>query len=332
MWFEELTGFREENPEQVRANIEIEGSALISKVNGARFNYGQLEVPTLATLRNQSPEITNFDSRIRLSEVVDNVQTLHQENDNRGALFQAASQFNLLEMVNPHVTPEKGVGIYENDHTQGPSCAIACGAGTIYRNYFAPVRGQIGQSATNQIDCLEDIGLELGNERSVLWEMSNGYALANPEGLKNINKQIKNKSETEYEDLKNKLRIGLQWDTEVTVGKGKSRVSQAYCSALPVAYSSVEAEFWTDFACLILEATYDATFYAALSNYQKTGNQKVFLTLVGGGVFGNKIEWILEAIKKSIIKFSNTPLEVKIVSYGKSNPHLLELINQLCHL
>ncbi|MCK5683507.1 hypothetical protein KAJ27_05280 [bacterium] len=55
-------------------------------------------------------------------------------------MFQVASQFNLLEMVSPGVTPEEGVGRYEHDHTQGPACAIACGVGTIYRNYFEAIQ------------------------------------------------------------------------------------------------------------------------------------------------------------------------------------------------
>jgi len=94
-----------------------------------------------------------------------------------------ASQFNLLETVSPSVTPERGVGIYENDCTQGPACAISAGAGTIYRNYFARVNGRTGQSATNQIDCLADIGAAMGNSDNRLWEMRNGYALATESGL-----------------------------------------------------------------------------------------------------------------------------------------------------
>jgi len=50
-------------------------------------------------------------------------------------LFEVASQINLLEMINQSSKPEDGIGIYEYDNTQGPKCAIACGAGTIYRNY-----------------------------------------------------------------------------------------------------------------------------------------------------------------------------------------------------
>ncbi len=40
-------------------------------------------------------------------------------------------------------------------------------------------------------------------------------------------------------------------------------VSQIYCSALPVAYCDAEPELWGDFASLVLEAAYEATFYAA---------------------------------------------------------------------
>jgi hypothetical protein len=320
MWFEDLTGFKEKNPGQVRLNLEISGNTLISKVNGAEYNFGRLEVASLDELKNQSPRLETYKSKIHIEEVVGNIQTFHNEKSNNGAFFQAASQFNLLEMAGPGVTPERGVGIYEKDHTQGPACAIACGAGTIYRNYFANVNGQIGQSSNNQIDCLMEIGIALNNEKYKLWEMSNGYALANIEGLKNITRQIRNRSEEEYEKLKGKLRIGLQWDTEVTTSESKHLVTQAYCSALPVAYSRVESEYWTDFAQLILEAAYEATFYAALINYHKTGNNKIFLTLVGGGAFGNRIDWIIDAIGKSIYKFSNTPLDVKIVSFGSSKP------------
>lgn len=72
---------------------------------------------------------------------------MHHSPENAGALFQVASQFNLLEMTSPTVTPEHGITRYRYDHTQGPACAIAAGAATIYRNYFAPVSGSHGQTA-----------------------------------------------------------------------------------------------------------------------------------------------------------------------------------------
>jgi hypothetical protein len=57
--------------------------------------------------------------------VTGDVWRMHLLPENAGALFQLASQFNLLEMTGPEVTPENGVvTIYQHDHTQGPACVI----------------------------------------------------------------------------------------------------------------------------------------------------------------------------------------------------------------
>lgn len=329
MWFKNLTGFDEISPTQVRENLSVEGTHLTSLVNGRRFQCGTLEIPTLQSLREQAPDLAEFDAQINLREVVADVQALHADPQNNHALFQAASQFNLLEMVGPQVTPERGIDIYEHDFTQGPACAIACGAGTIYRNYFVPVNGQTGQTADNQIDCLDLIGEALGNEDSRLWQMRNGYALIHQEGILQINTMLGKMDRAEREALKQKLKMGIQWDTEVTLYGSGQLVSQAYCSALPVAYSELESFYWERFASLILEATYEATLYAALINLQKTGTNKVYLTLVGGGAFGNETAWVMEALEKSFQKFRNTPLDVKIVSFRRSNPHVQQLLHKL---
>ncbi|MBK9254216.1 MAG: hypothetical protein IPM42_01875 [Saprospiraceae bacterium] len=329
MWFKELTGFEESDPIQVRKNISVEGEFLLSIVNGRKVRFGRLEIPTLKVLKESVSPLNSYSNKIQIAEIVGNVQELHSLSENKGAMFQAASQFNLLEMVGPQVTPEMGVSIYEFDKTQGPSCAIACGAGTIYRNYFVDLDGDMGQSERKQIDCLEDIGREFDNESKKYWKMQNGYALATRNGLSEISEIIQSLSDPAYENLKEKLKIGIQWDTEVTLASADQIVSQAYCSALPVAYSHIDAALWRDFANLILEASYEATFYAALQNFENTGNPRLYLTLVGGGAFGNDLDWILNAISKAVIKFKFTPLEVKIVSYRGSIPEIQKFINDL---
>lgn len=325
MWIKELIGFDEISQENVRENIVIDGMNLISKVNGKSFQFGALETPTLNELKEQSLPLEIYKEKIMVSEVIGDIQKLHCNPENNHALFQAASQFNLLEMVGPHIPPEHGIDIYEHDHTQGPACAIACGAGTIYRNYFVPLNGQIGQTINNQINCLEHIGNELNNSELLLWDMTNGYALPSEEGLLNVNAQLSKLNDYQREHLKSRLKIGIQWDTEVTLTNQKQIVSQAYCSALPVAYSDIESFYWEGFARIILEAAYEATLYAGLINLGKTGSNKIYLTLLGGGAFGNEPSWIMESLSKSIVKFKNTPLDVRIVSYGNSNPRIQKL-------
>lgn len=325
MWFEALTGFAEQSPEQVRDNLNVQNGVLTSQVNGRQFQCGRLETPTLAELRSQVKAESTPAGKLAINEVVADVQVLHADPANAGALFQVASQFNLLEMVSPSITPEAGVGIYENDFTQGPACAIAAGAGTIFRNYFAPVDGDIGQTAARQIDCLADLGAALGNTDGRLWRMQSGYALASKSGLQEIANRLAGANEEQRDALREQLRIGLQSNTQVTINECEHLVSQAYGSALPVAYSSHSSQLWEPFARLILEASYEATFCAAALNSQKTGNNKLFLTLLGGGAFGNETDWILSAIRRSMAIYAETDLDVFIVSFRSANLRLREL-------
>ncbi len=111
--------------------------------------------------------------------------------------------------------------------------------------------GQIGQSADNQIDCLAEIGEALGNSGSRLWEMRNGYALASENGLVEISKRLTGSSKNELDELRSLLRIGIQWNTEVTIA-GDGHRSQAFFSAFPVAYSRHAVAAWEPFARLVL--------------------------------------------------------------------------------
>jgi len=328
MWFESLVGFPETSPSDVRENLSIIGDKMVSSVNHRQMSHGKLTTPSLSELRSTVESVQSVSGRLQVSEIVADVQELHADPLNAGALFQVASQFNLLEMVAPSVVPEDGVGIYEHDYTQGPACAIACGAGTIYRNYFAPVDGGVGQSTDRQFDCLRDVGRVLGNDNHELWRMQNGYAFATAEGLASINQHLNLISETDRDKIRSSLRIGLQEGTEVTIRKPLHCVSQAYCSALPVAYSACSEELWASFAQLILEAAYEATLCAGVINAAATGNNQIFLTLLGGGAFGNHEDWILKAITRAMDLFRDIDLSVSVVSFGKSNRDVASLVRR----
>ena len=328
-WFAKLTGFSERSPDEVRENITIRDGRLASKVNDRSFQFGCLEIASLRELRERVAKVENTPGKLRVAELVGDAKAIHADSANAGAMFQVASQFNLLEMVSPSVTPEQGIAIYENDQTQGPACAIACGAGTIYRNYFVELDGQIGQTEAKQVDCLEEIGKALGNASSRLWKMRNGYALPTAEGLKEIDSRLAIMSESEQDELRAKLKIGLQWDTQVTLDGCEHLVTQAYCSALPVAYSGLSSRLWQRFARLILEAAYEATLATAVLNASKSGNKSVYLTLLGGGAFGNDQVWILDAIRRAAKPFAGFDLVVKIVSFRQSNPAIRKLCDDL---
>lgn len=348
-WFEQLVGFTEESPEQVRSHLVLEGTLLKSMANGTSFECGQLSIPTLKELRSEVERGDALGGSLHVEQIVSDAQALHQDPNNASATFQVASQFNLLEMISPRITPEQGVGIYSNDRTQGPACAIACGAGTIYRNYFVPVGNQIGQTANQQIDCIRDLGgalerspkhigsraqkmedQEVEAEQSTggcaFWTMSNGYAIPDAVQLTQINSLLLDMSDGELDELRSNLRVGIQSDTQVTIGDCQHSVTQVYCSALPVAYSNLPRTQWLFFATLVLEAAYEATFCAAILNARRSGNRNLFLTLLGGGAFGNESSWITSALERSIHRFSGYGLNVKIVCFREPHPEIQRLI------
>ena len=323
-WFDKLTGFSELPTDQVRDNLRLDGEQLTSLVNDRSFVAGKFTTPALEHLRT-GVEIPASGQRICVAEVLADVQSLHQDPSNENAVFQVASQFNCLEMVSPSAVPESGVGIYQNDWTQGPACCICAGAGTIVRNYFVELNGELGQSTDNQVDCLAGIGRYFDNATLGYWQMRNGYCLPNRKGLAAVEAKLAALSDDQRNELDGKLMVGYQAGTEVTVGESNHCVHQVFCSALPVAYSEVPSSHWNHFPRLILDATYELTFYIALQNSLKTGCNKLYLTLVGGGVFGNKLEWILSAIDRSLRLFAASELDVKIVSYGRSKAAVADL-------
>jgi hypothetical protein len=101
--------------------------------------------------------------------------------------------------------------------------------------------------------------------------MRNGYALCSREGLDAIDAYLRALSPDELDLLRSKLSIGLHRDVDVTEASGDRlpSVSQAFCSALPVAYTRVPAEYWERFARLILDAAYEATMLAGILNARR---------------------------------------------------------------
>jgi hypothetical protein len=320
-WFERITGFREDGYAATQRRLLIEGDELVSNVNGKRHGIGNLTLPTLAELRSRVNPDRGQRSSVQV--LVGDVRALHAETAYEGALFQVASQFNLLEMTSENVTPEDGVAGYAYDHTQGPACAMAAGAATIYRNYCVPIGDRIGQTSDHQLDALAGLGSALsdlvGLPISRLWRMQNGYALCAGEGLTAITDLLDDASEDLLDRLRGHLAIGLHRGVEVTDVPGTERrlVSQAFCSALPVAYSSLPQHHWESFARLVLQSAYEATLLAAAEQASNSGSNTVLLTRLGGGAFGNGDDWIDSAIERALAVVEHAGLDIRIVSRGE---------------
>ena len=333
-WFERLTGFAELHYEATRANLMIEKGRLISLVNRSSYAIGELTLPSLNELRRRALQVVSARGPSRVSISRGDVRALHARPEFKGALFQVASQFNALEMIGPEITPEHGVTRYENDMTQGPACAIATGAATVYRNYFVPLEGGVGQTATRQIDGMADFGaaLSAGLARPLdgLWRMRNGYLISDRDAVHAITSHLSQLPEAELNDLRGHVCVALHSDVEVTCAQlPGQQVSQIFCSALPISYTEVDARDWRPFASLALEAAYEATLWAAVLNSACGASQTVLLTLLGGGVFGNEEQIILAAMRRALWLARGHGLDIRIVSYGEPSRALAALVAQV---
>jgi len=329
-WFESLTGFREESYQDTRRRLAVVGNRLRSTVNDRSYAIGTLETPSVKELRDAAaPLVVGLAGKLSVTNVTGDPRLLHRDAANAGALFQVASQFNLLEMTGPDVTPEDGVTGYQHDPTQGPACAIAAGAATIYRNYFAPVDGGLGQTSQRQIDCLRDIGTALGNDGEALWKMRNGYALCSARGLAGIDRKLQDLGAAGVDDVRDRLRIGLHWNVEATESDSpRHLLSQAFCSGLPVIYTDVPLHLWRSFATLVLEGAYEATLWASVLNAHRHSSPVVYLTRIGGGVFGNDPSWIDGAIGRALRMVEGVGVDVRIVSRGEPDEGLRRLVRE----
>src|SRR5258705_10527778 len=100
-WFHRLMGFSEENYAVTRERLRVEGDELVWSVNEKRYGIGSLSVPTLAELRSRIEVPARGRSTVRC--VTGDAGAMHAEPELEGALFQVASQFNLLEMTGPSI-------------------------------------------------------------------------------------------------------------------------------------------------------------------------------------------------------------------------------------
>lgn len=346
-------------------SVSEDHSTLFSHVNHRSFPIGQFSTPSLAELREElcvllkESDATEFfhvpSLEFRHIAVADAL-SLHAQHPN--AIIQAASQFNCLEFPNPRITPEDGIEQYSSDGTQGPACALACAAGTLYRNYFA-------QTGDNQINNLRDLELALDNDNQHFFEVRNGYTFSSSaDRLLALNEHLVGFSSAERDHLRGLIRVGRHENVGVTFLSRfieppayalPLNVTQVYCSALSISYSQHPTPcLWSSLARLVLEACYESTLLIAaiallkdMQTDSRGRHREVYLSFIGGGVFGNDMSWITAAIARSLQKISCLTtsdgkrreiregqrqrqglLNVRICHYRKINPSVVDMFER----
>ena len=133
--------------------------------------------------------------------------------------------------------------------------------------FFGVSKGQI---ADRQINAFSGLAAALG----MRVEVQNGYVWPTEAQLVQASDVITAADEDERDRLAGTLAIGVHADTEVTWMNAGHSVTQAFCSALPIAYlHDLQDAPWEPLARLVLDAAYEATLAAAAITAARTGNR-----------------------------------------------------------
>ncbi|MFA6066513.1 MAG: hypothetical protein WC707_05030 [Candidatus Babeliaceae bacterium] len=297
------------------------------------FQAGYFEELSIGKLREQVAKITKTsDGKLNAiiaynpfgkdyARYVD-VGAMQAEPDYKDAIFQVASNFSTLEPTSKTHLPEAGITGYISDKTQGPFAAISAAPGLIQRMYYAFYNTEIAsflwrQTRDHQIALLDDTNIPV----------TNGYVVIDPTYLGNLTKNADVKKY--FSDTLAKIKVGFQGEVQVTFGevtgdkhvlleRNDQIINQVYTAAIDFGgenYKYRDNALIQDLAKTILKAAYEGTILAAIAKRK----QKVVLTLIGGGVFKNPLEWIAGAIEHVTPLIKDYGLNVTVIVYNAAN-------------
>lgn len=265
---------------------------------GRRYQAGRFEVLRLCELRARAlaarvaagrPAATRrlwvFDGASPASDI-----GALQATAAPGSMFQVASQFNCLESPGAFLSP---VARYFSDPTQGPRASISAFPATLSRHYAAPAGdgGRFVQEPDGrQINLLADVcdpGVAV---------VRSGYLrstdIAHPSALAQaLTARFDSIAVGVHDDAE--VVLGADWLGGVA-GAPHRTISQVLTSTVAGGMYGEAGEDATGLSICrsLLRAAYLGTLLAAAA----LGKRRVVLTMIGGGVFGNPLPVIWEAI------------------------------------
>lgn len=255
------------------------------------------------------------------------VTALQADPVNAHAVFQVASRHNCLEGSGEDITS------YTRAHAQGELAAASAMPGTILRRYGLP-----------EIDLLRDL------EEPVFRLQGRGAIKTLSFRAANL-ATLRRAADFNMDDV----RVGVHLDSHVTFGQvcdhnnhnicfdRDQHIIQIYTAAVDMGFNRAgffgrqEALCVEEIAKKMLIASYRGTILAAAHygeqiSVLKRDRQQVFLTLMGCGVFQNKLEWVAEALEECVDDIINNNLDVTLIFFDAADQRLEgvdEFLNRL---
>jgi len=237
------------------------------------------------------------------------------------AMVQIASNFNCLEVGGRSDFPDSGnlVQNYPLDATQGPAASFGVPAACLFRTHYAfhdlaTDPSSWGQTKERQIELLSSV-------RNFFGRCVNGKVTLTGKETALLSEQM--------DETVGAIRVGIHADAQVVFGRANHHghlslvpeprplIDQVLSASvnwrsLGVQPGQEQLERLTRAA---LRASYDGAYLAAILRKRRL----LLLTLVGGGVFGNPREMILEELASAHARWADHPAsalrEVRLCLY-----------------
>eukprot|EP01124_Arcella_intermedia_P024565 TRINITY_DN4165_c0_g2_i4.p1 TRINITY_DN4165_c0_g2~~TRINITY_DN4165_c0_g2_i4.p1 ORF type:complete len:819 (+),score=199.11 TRINITY_DN4165_c0_g2_i4:42-2498(+) len=236
--------------------------------------------------------------------------------DNQRAVFQVASNFNAIESADENISPGNSATFtqdYVNDKTQGPIASISAGAAAICRvhaPFYDPRKphSKWTQNSKRQLNFLKNL--------EEYFTIKNGYVVLNDNSKDLPDEKAPGKP---WDTLLKSFLVAYHRSVQVTsttrengyynkIVNENQLIDQVFSAALNINQgTSGEDNKKTkniESKCkFLLKCAYESAYVSAIYHERK----KLYLTLVGAGVFGNNLDWIYESILQAHLKWARHP-------------------------
>jgi hypothetical protein len=350
-WFSYITGlsepeFRKMDKSQIFKKNEQGYLDLYHHTTGKPTMCGQLSILRVEDLISTLPDtitpeksvpieiITREDNDAESIRFVDVAyyQSVYGSTGTSDTVFQVASNFNGIEAINDDIYPDvqSFVEQYIYDRTQGPVASISAGGAAIARvhaAFFDTSEKDWMQTKEHQINIIEELHEYLPTH--------NGYIRFSG------NEKELPQSDKEKDELFRKMHVCYHENVQVTSGhrtaqsieilKKPKYIDQVFCAAINI-HQGESGRFnktlphINDSCQFILNSAYNSTYLVTVAKKKK----HLYLTLIGGGAFGNSRKWIFDAILNAHLKYTKNPdcaiekVTILLFRLGELEPSFLD--------
>eukprot|EP00913_Durusdinium_trenchii_P019130 g17977.t1 len=338
-WIKWFIGISERELISERREAVFDGSSFVNLSTGQKWQAGKFERKTIQEREDTGKMKVEGEmvERVPLLRVIDGcdigdlqakLKTEHR------AMVQIASNFNCLENPSRGCLPDYGslVEKYCVDSTQGPAASFGVPAASLLRAHYAffdssKPASSWGQTKDQQVDLLRRVQHYFGT-------CVNGKAT-----LTGAEEQL---PDEKIDEVFEQIEVGIHSDAEVIFGRGPSwdravnildekplvdQVLSASVNWNSPCLSRAEVVDETKLLPLTraaLRAAYRGAYLAAIAR----GRHLLLLTLIGGGVFSNPHDMILEELALAHARYAQHHAselrEVRLCLYPKGTAAPIE--------